>query len=77
VVLPVPNDVYQDIERLAKAKRKSAVQVMRDLVTRGLQDEQKGTSHERRGRQRLADLGLKGPADLSLRIDDYLYGEGK
>jgi hypothetical protein len=66
----------RDIKLRAKRERKHEAEVIRELVSKGLKS---STSHgqESTGDSllRLAKIGGKGPADLSSRADDYLYGE--
>jgi hypothetical protein len=66
----------RDIKLKAKREKKHEAEVIRELVSQGL----KTTSPSRRESTgasllRLAAIGGKAPADLSTRIDDYLYGE--
>jgi len=67
-------ELDQQIELTAKRYRKPKAQVIRELLARGL-----STSRRRetigQGLRRLASVGATGPADLSSRIDDYLYGD--
>ena len=66
----------RDIKLRAKREKKREAEVIRELVSKGLK-----TVHHERGDTtgesllRLAQIGGKAPADLSTRIDDYLYGE--
>jgi hypothetical protein len=70
----------RDIKLRAKREQKPEAEVIRDLLNTGL-DAFRRTSQETTGDAllRLARLGeqlqVKAPADLSSRIDDYLYGE--
>ncbi len=70
----------RDIKLKAKREQRPEAEVIRDLISKG----QKASS--RQGREstgdallRLAMLGeklqVKAPADLSSRVDDYLYDE--
>lgn len=66
----------RDIKLQAKRERKAEAEVIRELVSEGLRT----VGQERRESTgasllRLAAIRGKGPADLSTRIDDYLYGE--
>ena len=69
-----------DIKIRAKQENKRQAEVIRDLLEKGRASSRR-TTHETAGNAllRLAKLGeklqVKGPADLSSRIDDYLYGE--
>jgi hypothetical protein len=68
------------IKLKAKRENKREAEVIRDLLRTGL-DASRRAHHETTGEAllRLARLGeklkVKAPADLSSRIDDYLYGD--
>jgi hypothetical protein len=66
----------RDIKLRAKREKKRETEVIGELLSNSL----KTVPSERRESTgesllRLAAIGGKGPADLSVRIDDYLYGE--
>jgi hypothetical protein len=66
----------RDIKLRAKREKKREAEVIGELLSNSL----KTVLSERRESTgesllRLAAIGGKGPADLSARIDDYLYGE--
>jgi hypothetical protein len=66
----------RDIKLRAKREKKREAEVIGELLSNSL----KTVPSERRESTgesllRLAAIGGKGPADLSARIDDYLYGE--
>lgn len=69
----------RDIKVRAKREKKRKTQIIRDLLNKGL-DASGKASPETTGEAllRLARLGkklhVKAPADLSSRIDEYLYG---
>lgn len=72
----------RDIKLQAKREKKREAEVIRDLLNKGLDAAKStNTSRETTGEAllRLAKLGAKlqvrAPADLSSRIDDYLYGD--
>jgi hypothetical protein len=69
----VPKDLYQRIQLKAEQANKPAAQLVRELLEEGLRRRQRETAGD--ALLRLARIGGKGPADLSSRIDDYLYGE--
>jgi hypothetical protein len=74
--IDLPADVYEDVERIARARKQSTSLVIRDLIDSGVASWRQGDAgSERHGLRQLAELGLKGPADLASRLDDYLYGE--
>jgi hypothetical protein len=66
----------RDIKLKAMREQRHEAEVIRELLSAGLK-----TSQPKRGEStgasllRLAEIGGKGPADLSTRIDDYLYGK--
>lgn len=66
----------RDIKLRAKRENKPEAEVIRELVSAGLKtpasQRQESTGDSL---LRLAAIGGKGPADLSTRADDYLYGE--
>ena len=70
----------RDIKLLAQRENKHEAEVIRELLDIGF-DASRNTSRETTGEAmlRLAKLGeklqVKAPADLSSRIDDYLYGD--
>ena len=70
----------RDIKLKAERENKREAEVIRDLLRTGL-DASRRTDHETTGEAllRLTRLGeklkVKAPADLSSRIDDYLYGD--
>ena len=70
----------RDIKLRAKREKKREAEVIRDLLNKGL-GIPSATGRETTGEAllRLARLGeklkIKAPADLSSRIDDYLYGD--
>jgi hypothetical protein len=66
----------RDIKLRAKREKKREAEVIGELLSNSL----KTVPSERRESTgesllRLAAIGGEGPADLSVRIDDYLYGE--
>jgi hypothetical protein len=66
----------RNIKLRAKREKKHEAEVIRELVNVGLKTAP-SARQESTGASllRLATIGGKGPADLSTRIDDYLYGE--
>jgi hypothetical protein len=68
----------RDIKLRARREQKREAEVIRELVSQGLQTSQR-ERQESTGESllRLAAIGGKGPADLSTRIDEYLYGEDR
>jgi hypothetical protein len=76
----ITEEQARDIKLKAKRENKREAEVIRDLVRMGL-DASRRTHQETTGEAllRLARLGeklkVKAPADLSSRIDDYVYGD--
>jgi hypothetical protein len=66
----------RDIKLRAKREKKREAEVIGELLSNSLKtvpsDRRESTGESL---LRLAAIGGKGPADLSVRIDDYLYGE--
>jgi hypothetical protein len=66
----------RDIKLRAKREKKREAEVIGELLSNSLKtvpSEQRESTGE--SLLRLAAIGGKGPADLSVRVDDYLYGE--
>jgi hypothetical protein len=76
----ITEEQARDIKLKAKRENKREAEVIRDLLRTGLNASRR-IHHETTGEAllRLARLGeklkVKAPADLSLQIDDYLYGD--
>ena len=66
----------RDIKLRAKRENKRKAEVIRELLSEGLRTSAREW-RESTGESllRLAAIGGTGPADLSTRIDDYLYGD--
>jgi hypothetical protein len=69
-------DQALDIKLRAKRENKREAEIIRELLSEGMK-KAATQAQESTGESllRLAAIGGKGPADLSSRIDDYLYGE--
>ena len=69
-------DQARDIKLRAKHENKREAEVIRELLSEGMK-KAASKAQESTGESllRLAAIGGKGPADLSSRVDDYLYGE--
>ena len=65
----------RDIKLKAKQEQKPEAEVIRELVSKGLHQAASRLESTGDSLLRLAAIGGKGPADLSSRIDDYLYGD--
>ena len=76
----ITEEQARDIKLRAKREKKREAEVIRDLLNKGF-NASGSKSRETTGDAllRLARLGeklhVKAPADLSSRIDDYLYGD--
>ncbi len=69
----LPNEVYQGVQWVARKEKKAAAQVIRELLAQSLAKRVK-TMNAGEQLLKLAEHAVPGlPADLSLRIDDYLY----
>lgn len=66
----LPEDLYHRVQLEAKRTKKKPAAVFRELLRVGLQKK-----HVNAGKTLLdiAGLGIKGPRDLSARVDEYLY----
>jgi hypothetical protein len=66
----------RDIKLRAKREKKHEAEVIRELLNEGLNTARR-RKRESTGESllRLAAIRGKGPSDLSVRVDDYLYGE--
>lgn len=70
----LPEELYGHIQLLAMRDQKVSAQVIRELLTTGL----KKVAQERKTNAgdallRLAKIGARGPKDLSVNHDKYLY----
>jgi hypothetical protein len=72
--ISLPEDLDQKIQQRAKLLQASEERVIRELIEQGLQTAKPPMSLGESLRQ-LANLGIKGPSDLSQNIDKYLYEE--
>jgi hypothetical protein len=76
----ITEEQARDIKLKVRRENRREAEVIRDLLRTGL-DASRRTHHETAGEAllRLARLGeklkVKAPADLSSRIDDYVYGD--
>jgi hypothetical protein len=72
----ITEEQARDIKLRARREKKREAEVIRELLSEGLKTKP-SIRHESTGESllSLAAIGGKGPADLSSRIDDYLYGE--
>jgi len=69
-------DQARDIKLRARRENKHEAEVIRELLNEGMKKSaSKALESTGESLLRLATIGGKGPADLSSRVDDYLYGE--
>lgn len=73
----LPETLYTDIKRRAKAKGETAAQLIREALKRELYEVKPATGQasDKTWKQLVEELNIRGPKDLSSRIDDYLYGD--
>ena len=71
--ISLPEDLDQKIQERAKRLQASEERVIRELIEQGLQTAKPMSLGE--SLRQLANLGIKGPKDLSQNIDKYLYEE--
>ena len=76
----ITEEQARDIKLRARQERKPEAKVIRELLNEGLktakpQDQVSAGDALLRLSKLGEKLQVKGPADLSSRIDDYLYGE--
>ena len=71
-------DQVQGIKLRAKRENRHEAEVIRELLSEGMK-KSASKAQESTGESllRIAKIGGKGPADLSSRVDDYLYGENR
>lgn len=65
-------DLYYRIQLEAKRGKKKAAEVVRELLLVGLNQNQANAG---KALMNIANIGAKGPKDLSSKIDSYLYTE--
>ncbi len=76
--LSLPQDIYRDIELMAKAHQRPTNQIVRELVAVGVKQWRlRQVQPTKQGLGQLAKLGIKGPADLATHLDDYDYSRMK
>ena len=71
--ISLPEELDQQIQERAKRLRASEERVIRELIEQGLRTTKPMSLGE--SLRQLANLGIKGPKDLSQNIDKYLYEE--
>jgi predicted DNA-binding protein len=71
--ISLPEELDQKIQQRAKLLKESEERVIRELIEQGLKTAKPLSLGE--SLRQLANLGIKGPKDLSQNIDKYLYEE--
>ena len=71
--ISLPEDLDQKIRQRAKLLRAPEERVIKELIEEGLKTTKPISLGE--SLRQLANLGIKGPKDLSQNIDKYLYEE--
>ena len=69
----LPEDLNRQIHERVKQLKQPEEQVITELIEKGLQTTKPMSLGE--SLRQLANLGIKGPKDLSRNIDKYLYEE--
>lgn len=69
----LPKTLYQDIDLIARREKKKKAQLVREILEIGLKEKKSVNVGD--SLLKLAKIGARGPKDLSLQIDKYLYGE--
>lgn len=68
------DEQVRTIKLRSQQEQKPEAQVIREIVDNGLKTTTKQTETAGHALLRLANIHGKGPADLSQRLDDHLYG---
>lgn len=74
----LPETLYKDIKRRAKARGEPAAQLIRETLQKDLYGARLAAKQASRKTwaETAVELNIQGgPKDLSRRIDDYLYGD--
>ena len=71
--ISLPEELDQKIQQRAKRLQASEERVIQELIEQGLKTTKPMSLGE--SLRQLANLGIKGPSDLSQNIDKYLYEE--
>ena len=71
--ISLPEELDQQIRERVKRLKTSEERVIRELIEQGLKTSKPMSLGE--SLRQLANLGIKGPRDLSQNIDKYLYEE--
>lgn len=76
--LYIPDRLEEQIDRAAKAQKKSKAEVMRQALEKGITAVQQQGTASAQVLLKIAELGrkykVKGPKDAVERFDEYLYG---
>jgi len=71
----LPEPLYTKIKLQARAKGQPAAQLIREQLERGFPGSQGQQKKDKNLAELAEELNIRGPSDLSRRIDDYLYGD--
>ena len=76
--LYIPDELNEKIDRASKAQKKSKAEIIRKVLEKGITDEEYGKNVGVEALFKLAKLAkkykVKGPRDLSVNHDYYLWG---
>jgi hypothetical protein len=72
----LPNNLYEEIKRTARADSQSFAELARDLLSSELA--RRRSNKPKLGISSLGKLGVRGgPKDLAINLDYYMYGSDK
>lgn len=66
----LPEELYAELTNLAGTKKIPAAELIREFLKTGVQKIKKNSGHTL---EKIANMGLKGPKNFSIKIDEYLY----
>lgn len=79
--LYIPDELNKEIVQLASTQKKSKAAVLRAVITKGIEATKKERASGAEWLLKLAEMAkkydVKGPKDLSINHDYYLYGGKK
>lgn len=78
--LYLPQELYDEVERIAEQESKSKAETLREVIRKGVNQKKKARPNKSlEVMENIINLGkkykLKGPTDLSEKIDEYLWDE--
>ena len=71
--ISLPEELDQRIRERAKRLRESEERVIRELIEQGLSQQPQQWKNAGEALSSLSELGIKGPKDLAINHDKYLY----